>query len=75
MLPSYEVALSHNPFICERVNNDMLMALKVYDSMIEKDDNLYNTIVSLNDWIKERSSKDESMHIVNIRLSKKKVFH
>lgn len=65
MLPSYEEALRYNPFLCARANNDMLMALKAYDSMPEKDDKLYNAILSLNDWITERSSKDETIHVVN----------
>ena len=65
IIATYEDAFQCNPMVCERANNDMLMALKAYDSKEEQDENLYNAIVALNDWLIERNSKYESIHLVN----------
>ena len=65
IIATYEDAFQYNPRVCECANNDMLMALKAYDSKEEQDENLYNAIVALNDWLIERNSKYESIHLVN----------
>ena len=66
MLLSYEEAVSHNPSLPKRANDDMLMALKAYDSIPKKDDKMYNAILSLNSWIIEKSLiTNKPLHIVN----------
>ena len=65
LLPSYEGAAKYNPYITDRANNDMLMALKGYDQMDKKDDRLYQAILSLCDWIIKYSPDKLPIHIIN----------
>lgn len=65
LLPSYEGAAKYNPYITNRANNDMLMALKGYDQMDNKDDRLYQAILSLCDWIIKYSPDKLPIHIIN----------
>lgn len=65
LLPSYEDAAKYNPYITNRANNDMLMALKGYDKMENKDDNLYQAILLLCEWIIKYSPDKLPIHIIN----------
>ncbi len=66
MISSYEEAARHNPHITERANNDMLMALKIYDESGQKDERLYEAIMTLNDWIIRKGIEgDEAIHLIN----------
>lgn len=65
LLPSYEGAAKYNPYITNRANNDMLMALKGYDQMENKDERLYQAILSLCDWIIKYSPDKLPIHIIN----------
>lgn len=66
MIPSYEDAAKHNPYITERANKDMLMALMRYDESSKKDERLYDAIVILNEWLMRKSMDgDEAIHLIN----------
>ncbi len=66
MVSSYEEAAKYNPHITERANNDLLMALKIYDESGQKDGRLYKAIATLNDWIIRKAVEgDEAIHIIN----------
>lgn len=65
LIPSYEEAAKHNPYITERANKDMLMALMRYDVSEQKDECLYEAIVTLNDWIIRRSMDNKVIHLIN----------
>ena len=66
LLPSYEGAAKYNPYITDRANNDMLMALKGYDQMDKKDDRLYQAILSLSDLNIKYSQDKLPIHITII---------
>lgn len=66
MISSYEEAAKHNPYITDRANKDMLMALMRYDESSKKDERLYDAIVILNDWLIRKSMDgDEVIHLIN----------
>lgn len=65
LIPSYESAKKHNPFIIERANNDMLMAIMAYDKKESKDSKLYDAIVELNNWIITNVKEISPINIIN----------
>lgn len=66
MISSYEDAAKHNPYITDRANKDMLMALMRYDESDKKDERLYDAIVILNEWLIRKSMDgDEAIHLIN----------
>ena len=65
LIPSYESAKRHNPFITERANNDMLMAIKAYDIKEPKDSKLYDAIVELSNWIIANVEEIGPINIIN----------
>lgn len=65
LIPSYELAKRHNPFITDRANDDTLLALKAYDKSEPKDSELYDAIVNLYSWVMKNSRMITPVHLIN----------
>lgn len=65
IIESYECFLNTNPEIFSRANNDLLSALIAYDKLEEKDNNLIEALLSLNEWMIGKSATDQSIYKIN----------
>lgn len=65
LVSTYEFASQYNSDIYNRATNDILLALKTYDSLSVKNPKLLQGIQTLSEWILDKAPEHKNCHIIN----------
>lgn len=65
LVSTYEFASQYNSDIYNRATNDILLALKTYDSSSAKNPKLLQGIKTLSKWILDKTAEHKICHIIN----------
>lgn len=65
LVSSYEFASQYNHDIYNRATNDILLALKTYDSLSIKNPKLLQGIKTLSKWILDKTTENKICHTIN----------